>query len=91
MPQTPLPGLSPSEVITLPNAAVTDDYIWENFEFIQNNWVYQGMGGLLSIGSVGAPASTLGNNGDFYLRRDGTSGGTDRIYHKESGSWVAVA
>ena len=36
----------------------------------------------------GVPDSALGADGDFYFRRDGT---TDVIYHKQSGSWVAVA
>lgn len=36
----------------------------------------------------GVPSNDLGANGEFYFRRDGT---TDVIYHKQSGSWVAVA
>ena len=36
----------------------------------------------------GVPDSALGDNGEFYFRRDET---TDVIYHKQSGSWVAVA
>lgn len=36
----------------------------------------------------GAPDSTWGANGDFYFRKDGTSGSV--LYHKESGSWAAI-
>lgn len=37
---------------------------------------------------IGAPASTLGANNDFYLRGDGTAAGNTIAYHKEGGSWV---
>ena len=36
---------------------------------------------------TGVPNAGNGNNGDFYLRQDGVAG--SRIYHKESGTWVA--
>ena len=36
----------------------------------------------------GVPASTLGRNGDFYFRRDGTA--ATASYYKASGSWAAV-
>lgn len=36
----------------------------------------------------GAPDATWGQNGDFYFRKDGTSGTV--LYHKESGSWAAI-
>jgi len=39
---------------------------------------------------IGAPASTLGANNDFYFRGDGTAVGSTVIYHMESGSWVAL-
>jgi hypothetical protein len=39
---------------------------------------------------IGAPASTLGANNDFYLRGDGTAAGNTVAYHKEGGSWVAL-
>jgi hypothetical protein len=43
----------------------------------------------LTAGS-GAPNNANGNNGDFYLRSDGTVAGNTVIYHKESGAWVAL-
>ena len=39
---------------------------------------------------AGAPAAGTGDNGDFYLRTDGTVAGNTVIYHKEGGSWVAL-
>lgn len=38
---------------------------------------------------IGVPAAGLGREGDFYFRRDGTAGAV--IYHKESGTWTALA
>jgi len=35
----------------------------------------------------GVPNAGNGNNGDYYLRQDGVAG--SRIYHKETGAWVA--
>lgn len=40
---------------------------------------------------TGVPASSLGSNGDFFLRADGTEAGHTILYHKESGAWVATA
>lgn len=40
---------------------------------------------------TGVPSSSLGANGDFYFRSDGTEAGHTLVYHKESGSWVATA
>jgi hypothetical protein len=84
-----IPGLYPYEIVLLPNQSVQDDYATENFEYIQNNWLYMGFSGPITIGGVGAPASSAGQNGDFYFRSDGTSANF-RLYHKESGSWVGV-
>ncbi len=36
----------------------------------------------------GVPDASMGSDSNFYFRKDGT---TDVIYHKQSGSWVAVA
>lgn len=41
----------------------------------------------LSIGA-GVPASSLGNNGDVYIRSNGTAGSV--IYQKAAGVWTAV-
>jgi hypothetical protein len=38
----------------------------------------------------GPPSNTVGQNGDFAFRDDGTTAGHTIIYHKESGSWVAT-
>jgi hypothetical protein len=38
----------------------------------------------------GNPSNAIGNNGDFYLRGDGTRGSTNLIWHKEGGSWTAI-
>jgi hypothetical protein len=38
----------------------------------------------------GAPSTSIGNDGDFYLCGDGTHGSTNLIWHRESGSWVAI-
>ena len=42
------------------------------------------------LAGIGAPSSSLGNIGDFYLRGDGTHGSSNCIYHKESGGWVGL-
>jgi hypothetical protein len=42
------------------------------------------------LGGNGAPSNTIGNNGDFYLRGDGTHGSTNLIWHKEGGAWVVI-
>lgn len=39
---------------------------------------------------TGAPNNANGNNGDFYLRGDGTQAGNTVLYHKEGGAWVAL-
>lgn len=46
-------------------------------------------GAILRSGS-GVPASTLGNNGDFYFRTDTPGTSNQRLYVKSSGSWVGV-
>lgn len=38
---------------------------------------------------LNAPAAELGAEGDFYFQRNGTAGNV--IYHKESGTWTALA
>jgi hypothetical protein len=38
----------------------------------------------------GNPTNAIGNNGDFYLRGDGSHGATNLLWHKESGSWIAI-
>jgi len=38
----------------------------------------------------GNPPSTIGDNGDFYLRGDGSHGSTNLLWHKEGGSWTAI-
>jgi hypothetical protein len=45
--------------------------------------------GNVTFGS-GAPNNANGSNGDFYFRSDGTVSGNTVVYHKESGSWVAL-
>jgi len=44
------------------------------------------IGGLL--GGNGVPANSMGNDGNFYFRYDGTTGAL--IYHKASGAWTAT-
>lgn len=38
---------------------------------------------------TGVPAATLGSDGMYYFRQDGTAGAS--IYHKVAGAWVATA
>jgi hypothetical protein len=38
----------------------------------------------------GPPANSVGQNGDFAFRPDGTVAGHTVIYHKEAGAWVAT-
>lgn len=38
---------------------------------------------------TGAPNNANGNDGDFYMRGDGTVAGNNVMYHKEAGAWVA--
>jgi hypothetical protein len=45
-------------------------------------------GGLLA--GTGVPNNTNGNNGDFYMRTDGTVAGNTVMYHKEAGAWVPL-
>ena len=40
------------------------------------------------IGGNGVPAASLGTDGSFYFRSDGTTGAY--IYHKAAGAWTAV-
>lgn len=39
---------------------------------------------------TGAPNNANGNDGDFYFRGDGTVAGSNIVYHKEAGAWVAL-
>jgi hypothetical protein len=41
------------------------------------------------MAGTGAPSDVNGNNGDFYLRSDGSPG--TLIYHKSGGSWAGIA
>ena len=38
----------------------------------------------------GHPPNSIGNDGDFYLRGDGTHGSMNLLWHKEGGSWAAI-
>jgi hypothetical protein len=40
------------------------------------------------IGGAGVPAASLGTDGSYYFRSDGTTGAF--IYHKAAGAWTAV-
>ena len=49
-------------------------------------------GGLNSVFSgTGCPPGAVGQDGDFFLRFDGTEAGHTILYHKEAGAWVATA
>jgi len=39
----------------------------------------------------GVPPNSLGANGDFFFRDDGTEAGHTLLYHREAGVWVATA
>jgi len=39
---------------------------------------------------TGAPNNANGSDGDFYLRGNGTVAGSNIVYHKEAGAWVAL-
>lgn len=41
------------------------------------------------IGGAGVPAASLGTDGSYYFRSDGTAGAF--IYHKAAGVWTATA
>ena len=41
-------------------------------------------------GGTGAPAPTLGKNGDIYFRDDTPGTANQRIYVKSAGSWTGV-
>jgi hypothetical protein len=41
--------------------------------------------------TVGVPTVSLGNDGDFALRKDATNGSGTQMYHRASGAWSAVA
>lgn len=43
------------------------------------------------IPAQGAPSNTVGRDGDFAFRDDGTVAGHTILYHKEAGAWVASA
>lgn len=38
---------------------------------------------------TGAPAATLGADGDYAFRTDGVAGANTTLYHKEAGTWNA--
>lgn len=38
----------------------------------------------------GVPSDSVGTDNDFAFRYDGTQAAATLIYHKESGSWVAL-
>lgn len=40
--------------------------------------------------AFGVPSNSIGQNGDFAFRPDGTVAGHTVIYHKEGGVWVAT-
>jgi hypothetical protein len=44
--------------------------------------------GLMLRAGVGIPPNSVGDNGDFYFRKDGAAGAA--IYQKRAGVWVAV-
>ena len=46
-------------------------------------------GGAVIHSGSGAPAASLGTNGDLYVRVDGGSGTV--LYQKRAGSWVATS
>ena len=50
-------------------------------------------GGLNSLvsGRYRLPANAVGQDGDFFLRFDGTEARHTILYHKEAGAWVATA
>jgi hypothetical protein len=39
---------------------------------------------------TGAPNNANGSDGDFYFRGNGTVAGSNIVYHKEAGAWVAL-
>lgn len=71
----------------------------------QNSWVASALAGTLGLhpstpagaaqaattiyGGNGVPVDAQGNNGDFYLRGDGSAG--TFIYHRSAGAWAAFA
>lgn len=50
--------------------------------------VLLGLPGQSLIGGSGVPPATLGSDGSFYFRWDGTAGSF--IYHRTGGAWTAV-
>ena len=46
------------------------------------------LGVLTLYGVTGAPSNSVGNNGDFLLRKDGGAG--TRIYFKTGGAWTGI-
>lgn len=61
---------------------------WNEFAQAVNGGTVEAGGASLRVGS-GVPAASLGANGDFYFRTDGTAGAA--VYQRRSGAWVAVA
>ncbi len=41
--------------------------------------------------TVGIPTASLGNDGDYALRRDSTNGSGVQMYRRASGAWAAIA
>lgn len=54
------------------------------------NISFSGSTGTHIYSGTGAPGSGLGTNGDFYFRKDGTSGTSTLLYFKASGSWTGI-
>lgn len=76
-----------SQVNPLSAGMVTDDP-----KFNQRYLNTDNFGGFNSLFSgVGVPSNAVGQNGDFFLRFDGTEAGHTVLYHKEAGAWVATA
>jgi hypothetical protein len=76
-----------SQVNPLSAGMVTDDPRFNARYLDASN--FGGQNSLLS--GIGVPSNTVGQNGDFCLRFDGTEAGHTVLYHKESGAWVATA
>lgn len=52
----------------------------------KNGAIYTGP--VVTYSGKGVPSATLGANGDFYYRQDGSAGAC--IYQKRAGAWVAT-
>ena len=51
---------------------------------------YIPVGNLRLYAGGGVPAATLGRNGDYYFRSDGTAGANTTIYFKAAGAWTGL-